>query len=150
GRRLAALVRRGPHPHRRILHLTVIPALLVLCGIAYNVLAILGALRFLLRRNPPSAFAPPVSILKPIRGRDARFYEAIRSHALQRYPDFELLFGTADPQDPAIIDIERLRAEFPRLPIRIVHTANDAANGKVGSLEILAREARHGVLLVND
>ena len=40
--------------------------------------------------------------------------------------------------------------EFPRVPIRIVHTANDAPNGKVGSLEILAREARYDVLLVND
>jgi ceramide glucosyltransferase len=61
-----------------------------------------------------------------------------------------LIFGTADPQDPAVADIERLRAEFPQLPIRIVSTANDAPNGKVGSLEILAREARHAVLLVND
>ena len=36
------------------------------------------------------------------------------------------------------------------MPIRIVHTENSAPNGKVGSLEILAREARHQVLLVND
>jgi ceramide glucosyltransferase len=40
--------------------------------------------------------------------------------------------------------------EFPHLPIRVVATANDAPNGKVGSLEILAREARYDVLLVND
>jgi ceramide glucosyltransferase len=124
-------------------------AVLVGCGSAYNLLAIAGAIRFL-RRNPPTGFAPPVSILKPLRGRDAHFYEAIRSHAVQEYPQFELIFGTADPQDPALADVERLRAEFPRLPIRIVHTANDAPNGKVGSLEILAREARHDLLLIND
>ena len=87
---------------------------------------------------------------KPVRGLDAQFYEAIRSHALQKYPDFELIFGTQDTHDPALVEIERLRSEFPDLSIRVACTANDAPNGKVGSLEILAREARYDVLLVND
>jgi len=81
---------------------TAPPAILVLCGIAYNTLAIVGAIAFRLRlgRYFLSGTLPPVSILKPIRGRDARFYEAIRSHALQRYPaEFEILFGAADPDD---------------------------------------------------
>ncbi|MDP9053793.1 MAG: bacteriohopanetetrol glucosamine biosynthesis glycosyltransferase HpnI [Acidobacteriota bacterium] len=124
-------------------------AVLAGCGAAYNILAIAGALRFRRKHKLPD-FTPPVSILKPVRGRDPHFYEAIRSHALQRYPEFELIFGIADPLDAAVMDIERLRAEFPYVPIRMVHTANDAPNGKVGSLEILAREARYGVLLVND
>ena len=131
----------------------MLAAILVLCGIAYNTLAILGALRFRgrLGRAFLSGNLPPVSILKPIRGRDARFYEAIRSHALQRYPaGFEILFGTADPHDPALEDVARLQREFPALPVRTVVTTNNAPNGKVGSLEILAREARHPVLLVND
>lgn len=119
------------------------------CGAAYSLLAVAGALKFR-RRNTLADYTPPVSILKPIRGRDARFYEAIRSHAIQRYPEFELIFGASDPKDSALADIERLRTEFPQLPIRVVSTANDAPNGKVGSLEILAREARYDVLLVND
>ncbi len=109
-------------------------AVLVACGAVYNLLAVAGALRFR-RGNTLSDFTPPVSILKPVRGRDARFYEAIRSHATQEYPEFELIFGTADAHDPALEDIERLRMEFPRVPIRIVFTENDAPNGKVGSLE---------------
>jgi ceramide glucosyltransferase len=127
----------------------VIFAVLVACGIAYNLLAIAGAVKFR-RRIPIPDFKPPVSILKPVRGLDAHFYEAIRSHATQVYPSFELIFGAANPEDGAIGEIERLRAEFPHVPIRIIHTANDAPNGKVGSLEILARHARHEVLLVND
>lgn len=124
-------------------------AVLVACGAVYNLLAIAGAIRFRQKKSP-TQFTPPVSILKPVRGRDAHFYEAIRSHAVQQYPEFELIFGTADPNDAALPDIERLRLEFPLVPIRIVHTANDAPNGKVGSLEILAREASYAVLLVND
>lgn len=127
----------------------MIPVILVACGIAYHLLAIAGALRFR-RRNVVPDFKPPVSILKPVRGLDAHFYEAIRSHAVQKYPRFELIFGTADPLDPAICEIERLRAEFPDVPIAVVNTANDAPNGKVGSLEILARHARYETLLVND
>jgi ceramide glucosyltransferase len=126
----------------------VIAAILVCCGIAYNLLAIAGALRFRRRRAIPN-YRPAVSILKPVRGRDPRFYEAIRSHATQSYPDFELIFG-AFPDDPAREDIERLKAEFPGISIRVFDATNDAPNGKVGALEILAREARHDILLVND
>ena len=120
---------------------------LVWCGIAYNLLAIAAALRF--RRGAVGqisdlpSYRPPVSILKPVRGRDPSFYEAIRSHAEQQYPVFEILFGVADPNDPAIEDIKRIGCRF-------INTANDAPNAKVGSLEILAREAQYDVLLVND
>jgi ceramide glucosyltransferase len=127
----------------------VIAAILVACGAIYNLLAIAGALRFRRRSSIPD-FRPAVSILKPVRGRDAGFYEAILSHAVQNYPEFELLFGVSEANDSALTDIERLQREFPGIPIRIVNTRNNAPNGKVGSLEILAREARHDVLLVND
>ncbi len=127
----------------------MILVVLVACGIAYNLLAIAGALRFRLRRVA-SGYRPPVSILKPVRGRDPRFYEAIRSHAAQQYPEFEILFGVADADDASLPDIARLAAEFPLIPIRVVRTANDAPNRKAGSLEILAREARHDTMLVND
>jgi ceramide glucosyltransferase len=123
--------------------------LLVVCGVAYNLLAIAGALRFR-RRRAISDYRPPVSILKPVRGRDPRFREAIRSHAAQDYPEFEILFGVADADDASLPEIARLAAEFPLVPIRIVPTPNDAPNRKAGSLEILAREARHDTMLVND
>lgn len=127
----------------------MIAAILVLCGAVYSLLAIAGALRF--RRRPElSRYRPPVSILKPVRGRDHGFFDAIYSHAAQRYPEFEILFGISDPGDPARREIERLQRGFPSLPIRILDTRNDAPNGKVGSLEILAREAKYDVLLVND
>jgi ceramide glucosyltransferase len=127
----------------------ILTAILVLCGIAYNGLAIAGALRFRRRKIVPN-FQPPVSILKPVRGRDPRFYEAIRSHAVQQYGTFEILFGVADPDDPALADIARLQSEFPALSIRVVCTPNEAPNRKVGSLELLAREAAYDVILVND
>jgi ceramide glucosyltransferase len=92
----------------------------------------------------------PVSILKPIHGRDAHLYSALRSHAEQDYPEFEILFGVTNPNDPAIPDICRLQREYPRIPISLHIVDTEAPNAKVGVLAELARHARHPILLVND
>lgn len=118
---------------------------------AYQIAALIGCLRHLLLpatvyRNPQ-----PVSILKPVRGLDPDFYEAIRSHAIQDYgAPFEILFGAADPDDPCIPEILRLKAEFPDLDIRIFPSTTIASNAKVGVLTDLYRHARYPLLLVND
>lgn len=117
---------------------------------AYYGFTIAGAVRQLRKRPVPSGYAPPVSILKPVRGRDWRFYDAIRTHALQRYPEFEILFGVRDLSDPAAADILRLQREFPSLSIRLIQVPGTAPNGKVGILKALAAEARYDVMLVND
>jgi ceramide glucosyltransferase len=98
-----------------------------------------------------AASAPvPVSILKAVHGRDPRFYDAIRSHARQDYPEFEILFGVGDPDDPALEDLARLQREFPSIHIEIAVVSSQAPNAKVGVLAELARRARHPLLLVND
>uniref|UniRef100_Q01SJ6 Glycosyl transferase, family 2 n=1 Tax=Solibacter usitatus (strain Ellin6076) TaxID=234267 RepID=Q01SJ6_SOLUE len=102
------------------------------------------------RGGAVSGAAPPLSILKPVHGRDPQFYKAILSHATQEYPEFEILFGTNNVEDPALPDIRRLQKEFPNRRIEIVIANNDAPNAKVGVLEELAKLARFPVLLVND
>jgi ceramide glucosyltransferase len=121
-----------------------------ICAGVYYLIALAAALLRLRSREPAGGSTPPVSILKPVYGRDPRFYEAIRSHATQDYPDYEILFGVNDPADSALADIRRLQAEFPRRQIRLIMTARQAPNAKVAVLTELAREARHPVLLVND
>ena len=127
-------------------------ALPALAAASYYLLAIVAAARWRGVRSTAaqSSAPPPVSILKPVRGRDPRFYEAIRSHAEQDYPEFEMLFGAVDPRDPAIQDIERLRREFPALRIALHVISTSAPNAKAGVLAELTRHARHPVLLVND
>jgi ceramide glucosyltransferase len=117
----------------------------------YHLIATVAALKQLWRRPPAESFAQPISLLKPVRGLDPYFLDAIRSHAVQEYPaGFEILFGVADPRDPAVAAIEQLIAEYPQLAIRIVFSATEAPNAKVGVLIDLAHEARHPLLLVND
>jgi ceramide glucosyltransferase len=119
---------------------------------AYYLLAMVAALRW--RRHMTSRRTRngilPVSILKPVHGRDPRFYEAIFSHAAQDYPEFEIFFGVSDPRDPALEDIGRLKREFPERRIEVVVAETDAPNAKVGVLAELAARARYPLLLVND
>lgn len=127
-------------------------AIAVLAGAAalYQLLAIVAVLGQ--RRKKPKATSQqqPVSILKPVYDRDAGFYDAIRTHAVQKYPDFEILFGLRRPDDPAREDIERLIREFPNVAVRAILCTTSTPNMKVGSLIDLAREARHPILIVND
>ncbi len=126
-------------------------ALPALAAGAYYLLALLAAARW--DREQPlgdSSYQPPVSILKPVHGRDPGFYACIRSHAAQHYPEFEILFGVTDRDDPAIADISNLQREFPNLPISVTLVSTTAPNAKAGVLAELARRARHPVLVVND
>ena len=127
--------------------LLAVPAL---AAAAYYLLAIAAAIGW--RRVPanPDAGLPPVSILKPLYGTDARLYAALRSHATQNYPEFEILFGVSDPGDPALAAVEKLQREFPALAMRVITVETTAPNPKAFVLEQLARQARYPVLLVND
>jgi len=116
----------------------------------YHLMAVIAALRLKNTWPRPEYDYPPVSILKPVRGRDPDFYDAIRSHAVLDYPEFEILFGLNDPEDPAREDIFRLAAEFPERGIRIVPCGEDLPNGKVAVLAELERHARYPLLVVND
>jgi len=130
----------------------VIPlALPALAAAAYYLLALIAAARWgrpAARQRTP--YAPPISILKPVQGRDPGFYACIRSHAAQHYPEFEILFGVSDAGDPAIADIATLQQEFPKLPLSLHVVSTTAPNVKAGVLAELARHARHEILLVND
>ncbi|MCU1295394.1 MAG: hypothetical protein JWP08_4244 [Bryobacterales bacterium] len=130
------------------------PLLWIVClpALAYQLLACFAGLRHFLRRDQPpqSGFQPPVSILKPIRGLDPNTYSAFVSQAVQRYPEFEILFGVNDHADPAIDEIRRLQAAFPDVPIALIRSTTPAANAKVGVLIDLARHARHPIWVVND
>jgi ceramide glucosyltransferase len=127
-------------------------AIIVIASAAalYQLLAIIAALYHKRQPRTPSPQPLPVSILKPVHGRDPGFYAAIRTHALQQYPEFEILFGIRRADDPAAADVERLAREFPAVPIRLVLCTTPAPNLKVGSLIDLARQARHPILIVND
>ena len=126
--------------------------LLALAPLAYYALASVAAKRFF--GNSPSYprnFAPPVSILKPIRGLDRETYENYASFCRQDYPEFEILFCVTDENDPTIAIIEQIIRDFPDRPIRLlVGSAPLGVSDKVNKLCRMAREARHDLVIVSD
>lgn len=96
-------------------------------------------------------YAPPVSILKPVRGVDEDAYENFTSFCRLDYPSYEILFAVADTDDPVLPLLDRLRAEFSRCEIRIITEVPQlGANRKLNNLAKLAKEARHDVLVISD
>ena len=94
---------------------------------------------------------PPVSILKPLKGVDPEIYQSFRSHCLQDYPEYEIIFGVSDANDPAIESVKQLQAEFPGRRIHLVHCPKIlGANVKVSNLAQMLAEARYDHLIVND
>jgi ceramide glucosyltransferase len=102
-------------------------------------------------RSTRCTHAPPVSILKPLKGIDPEIYESFRSHCLQDYPEFEIVFGVSDPADPAVASVEQLKREFPDRAIHLVVCPNILGpNVKVSNLEQMLQTARFEYLIVND
>src|SRR6266567_78072 len=124
---------------------------LALCGVGFLQLAIFAVVRWKQVTHPPTTFTPTISILKSLRGTDREMYEAFRSHCLQDYPDFELIFGVSDPNDPAISEVERLKQEFPNHRITLIPCPEKlGANGKVSTLAQMIPHARGEFVLIND
>jgi ceramide glucosyltransferase len=102
-------------------------------------------------RELTEPYLPPISILKPLKGTDPEIYESFRSHCLQDYPEFEIIFGVGDSADPAVESVERLKQEFPERSIRlVVCPAKLGTNLKVSTLAQMLPAARHSHLLIND
>ncbi len=101
---------------------------------------------------PQPAITPAGQLfLKPLRGVDPQMYESFRSHCLQDYPDYELIFGVSEPTDPAVAAVQQLIKEFPDRKIRLLVCPEVLGNNrKVSNLVQMAALARHSHLLIND
>jgi len=125
-----------------------------LAGLGYYLACLWSARSFLRSISgsvPPSAYLPLVSILKPLKGEDPEIYESFRSHCLQDYPEYELIFGVSNPADPAVHAVERLRQEFPQRAIQLIVCEQQlGANTKVSNLAQMLKAATYDHLVVSD
>lgn len=126
-------------------------SLLMLPSVVYEGAAIAALWRWRRRTQPEAPVAPPVTILKPLRGEEPELYDNLRSFCCQRYPVFQIVFGVHDADDPAVAVVRRLQAEFPGHDLRLVideHTIG--MNCKVSNLHNMLGEARHDILVLSD
>jgi ceramide glucosyltransferase len=132
-----------------------ITTLLTLAGLAYLLLALWSARDFVhhwQRHSLDVDHAPDVTILKPVKGIDPHMYGGLVSHCQQQYAgNFEIVFGVSSLDDPAVAEIERLRADFPDIAIRLVECRERlGTSGKVSNLVQMLREARYEHVIIND
>jgi ceramide glucosyltransferase len=118
---------------------------------AYGVIALIAASKRIQSLPLIPRDAPPVTILKPLCGAEQETYDCLRSFCAQEYPDFQVVFGVCDPQDPVLAIVERLRQEFPQRDLSlVVERRQHGSSRKVSNLINMMPLARHDFLVLAD
>lgn len=142
--------------HSTIRILQYVPLVGCVSSFFYYILCLWSARKVLRERARKwhcsnSTDLPPISILKPLKGTDPDIYESFRSHCLQDYPEYEIIFGVSDANDPAVASVKQLQQEFPSRAIRLVVCPKILGpNVKVSNLEQMSADVRYELVLVND
>ena len=128
---------------------------LALCPLIYYLLSLYCVIGHFGRvregQRGTAQFLPPASIIKPVRGVDHEAYENFSSFCRLDYPEYEIVFAVADMDDPVIPIIEKLRADFPDRPIRLItKVPHLGANDKINNLCQLAQKAKYDLLVMSD
>lgn len=82
-------------------------------------IAVLLTRPFVKRKRTPDT-RPPVTILRPATGVENFIEETLASAYRIDYPEYEIVFCVQDPEDKVIPLIERLIAENPQVPSRLL------------------------------
>lgn len=137
-----------------MLTLAIALSLLVAVGVVLTTVQTLLTVAFR-RRTPkgPRTVRPFVSILKPLCGVDDELEANLHSFAALEGVRYELIVSVADPDDPALAVVERVRAAHPALDCKVV-IGGDAllehGNRKVARLIAARAHARGEILVISD
>jgi len=94
---------------------------------------------------------PPISILRPVCGLENSIERTLRSGFELEYPDYELVFCVASPNDAIVPVVERLMAEHPEVPARLlVGDDRISINPKLNNLVKGWKAARHDWIIMAD
>jgi ceramide glucosyltransferase len=123
----------------------------------FLILSLLGAAKFHREaRNQRLATEkltslPPVSILKPVHGLEARLKENIESFFKQDYPDYETLFAADSEDDAALGVVREICARHQRTRSRIIINGRPPwPNPPAYSFARMTEIAAHDILVTSD
>jgi len=126
--------------------------ILVLLSTAWTLLGATAVWIVTRRRCTVSAADPsPITVLKPLCGRDPSLAENLESFFDQDHPNYEIVFGIEDPEDPAVAVAQALIVRHPERRARlVVHRTAKGTNPKVRNLRGMVVVAAHDLVLVSD
>lgn len=121
-------------------------------------LALIAALRHRRRERQAEAritaeplSLPAVTLMKPVHGAEPKLYENLESFFLQDYPDFEIVFGARDFDNPALQTVRQLRAKYPHVRSSVVISGEPQwHNAKVFSLDKMIDSTRNSHFIITD
>jgi ceramide glucosyltransferase len=121
-------------------------------GCAYALFAIWAARGFACAPPSPSTKAPLITILKPLHGPEPNLYANLATFYQQDYPaPVQVVFGVANPDDPAAAVVRRLIADFPGRDLALVINARrHGANAKVSNLINMQPAVRYETIVIAD
>jgi ceramide glucosyltransferase len=103
------------------------------------------------KRQPSVQTLPAVTLLKPLCGLEPSLEENLESFFRQDYPDFEIIFGTRDGNDPALEILRRVLSRHPQTRVKIVVSGKPLKpNAKVCSLAKMAAAASTDYFVISD
>jgi ceramide glucosyltransferase len=122
-------------------------------GCVYLAAAIAAAAAWKPSRNAGLPFTPePVTILKPLYGREPRLEDCLNSFCAQDYAaPVQIVFGLHGRDDPALPVVQSVKASHTSLPAAIVIDGRThGINAKVSNLVNMTAAAEHDVLIAAD
>jgi len=103
------------------------------------------------RRRASTDAGPSISIIVPVKGAEAAAAANIEALFRQDYPDFEIVFAVADPDDPAVRLIERAMDAHPNVAARLTtEPLPPSGNPKLDNLRRAWRWVRHELIVTCD
>jgi len=125
----------------------------------YLILTFIAAARHMLRVSAaqavidaiPDESLPPVTILKPIHNAEQELGANLESVFQQDYPNFEVIFGVRDTENPAYQVAREVCARHPDVPSRIVISGPPTwPNAKVFSLDKMIADSTRSYFVISD
>jgi ceramide glucosyltransferase len=129
----------------------IILVILIISSIAFYLFCAFATYHFFRIQQPATTdFQPPISLMIPVCGLDAGAWDNWLSFAKQDYPDYEILFGVRDLDDPAIPVLQKLSETFPEKVRLYTDLSPLGTNHKDSILNYLLAEAKHEYIVFAD
>jgi ceramide glucosyltransferase len=99
----------------------------------------------------PGASLPPVSVLKPVHGVEPQLSENLESFFRQNYPDFEIVIGARDAENPALEVAQQVRTRYPQVKSKVVLSGPPTwPSAKVFSLSKMISASSYSYFIISD
>lgn len=131
-----------------------------ICGLIWSIIVSLllygtwqSKKHFILKNTTTTTIYKSISILKPLKGIDSGLEENLIRFFQLDYPQFELLFSVADPQDPVIPLVTNLIKKYPHVSakLNITKTIRDKnINPKIHNMLDIYTLSSYEWILISD